>query len=116
MNKLFQRGYEPEQKKSATKARGMFFELSEVEQEAIVLVGMRDAPATRAKTNDAILAQDTARWRKGELAKEKGMEQAGEEFIEGLYYHQMYFSDACWKNDQRVVARNLGKLTSYVSK
>jgi hypothetical protein len=50
------------------------------------------------------------------LAKEKGMEQAREEFIEGLHYHQMYFSDACWKNDQRVVARNLGKLTSDASK
>jgi hypothetical protein len=28
----------------------------------------------------------------------------------------MYFSDACWKDDQRVVARNLGKLTSDASK
>jgi hypothetical protein len=103
-NKLFQRGYEPEQKKSATNAWGMFFELSEVEQETIILVGIRDAPATRAKSNDAILAQDTAQQRKEELAKEKGMEQAREEFIEGLYYHQMYFSDACWKDDQIVVA------------
>jgi hypothetical protein len=44
------------------------------------------------------------------------MEKAREEFIEGLYYHQMYFSDACWKNDQRFVARNLGKLSSNASK
>jgi hypothetical protein len=73
-------------------------------------------PATRAKTNDAILAQDTAQQRKEELVKEKDMEQAREEFIEGLYYHQLYFSDACWKNDQRVVARNLGKLTLDASK
>jgi hypothetical protein len=36
---------------------------------------------------------------KEELAKEKGMENAMEEFIDGLYYHGMYFSEACWKDN-----------------
>jgi hypothetical protein len=49
---------------------------------------------------------------KEELAKEKGMENATEEFIDGLYYHDMYFSEACWKDDPRVVKRNLKKLKS----
>jgi hypothetical protein len=76
-NKLFQCGYEPEQKKSATKARGMFFELSEVEQEAIVLVGMRDAPATRARTNDAILAQELHDGGKKSLLRRKVWNKPG---------------------------------------
>jgi hypothetical protein len=53
---------------------------------------------------------------KEELAKETGMENAMEEFIDGLYYHGMYFSEACWKDDPRVVKRNLKKLKSETAK
>ena len=53
---------------------------------------------------------------KEELAKEKGMKNATEEFIDGLYYHGMYFSEACWKDDPRVVKRNLKKLKSETAK
>jgi hypothetical protein len=50
----------PPWKKSIAKAQGMFHGLSDVIQEAIVLVAMKDAPSTRKKNNDAIQLQATA--------------------------------------------------------
>jgi hypothetical protein len=44
------------------------------------------------------------------------MENATEEYIEGLYYHRMYVSPACWKDDHRYVTRELRKLTSESAK
>jgi len=49
---------------------------------------------------------------KEELIKEKGLEKATEEYIDALYYYQMYFSAACWKTDPKIVATELKKLTS----
>ena len=39
-----------------------------------------------------------------------------EDYIDALYYHKMYHSNACWKGNQRVVSRELKKLTSQTSK
>ena len=35
-----------------------------------------------------------------------------EEYIDALYYYQMYFLAACWKTDPKIVATELKKLTS----
>ena len=56
-------------------------------KQAIVLVAMEDAPSTSRQNRADIQAQDTARQEKEELLKEKNLEDATEEFIEGLYYH-----------------------------
>ena len=72
--------------------------------------------STRETNNTAIQAQDTVRQMKEELTREKGLENATEEFTDGLYYHDMYFSEACWKDDPRVVERNLKKLKSEMGK
>ena len=85
-------------------------------KQAIVLVAMEDAPSTSRQNRADIQAQDTARQEKEELLKEKTLEDATEEFIEGLYYHRMYFSPACWKDDYRIVARELRKLSSESAK
>jgi len=90
----------------------MLFGLSDEVRQAIVMVAMQDAPSTGKANIAALLAQDTAQQQKEELAKEKSMANASEEFIDGLYYHSMYFSDACWKDDYQVVAINLLKLKS----
>ncbi len=44
------------------------------------------------------------------------MERGKEENIDALYYHWMYDSPACWKNDVRVVTNELKKLTSKSTK
>ena len=77
---------------------------------------MEDAPSTRKQNTAAIQAQDTARREKEEMFKERNLENATEDFIEALYYHQMYFSPACWKVDPRCVARELRKLSSESAK
>ena len=35
------------------------------------------------------------------------MEKASEQFIDSIYYHQLYFSESCWKGDSRVMVREL---------
>ena len=39
-----------------------------------------------------------------------------EDYIDALYYHKMYNSDACWKGSPRVVNRELKQLTSEATK
>jgi hypothetical protein len=104
----------PARKKSAVnvKPQGMLFGLRTEVQHAIVLAARLDAQTARKANTDAILAQDTARRKKEELAKDKSMANASEEFIDGMYYWNMYFSKACWKDDFNVVEENLRKLKS----
>ena len=71
-----------------------------------------DAPATLKHNNDDLERQAKARRIKEELLKEKGLEKVTEEYIDALYYYQMYFSAACWKTDPNIVATELKKLTS----
>ena len=71
-----------------------------------------DAPATLKRNNDDLERQAKARRIKEELIKEKGLEKATEEYIDTLYYYQMYFSAACGKTDPKIVATELKKLTS----
>ena len=58
-------------------------------------MGMKDTRKTRAATNEAIELQTKGQASKGKAKSGKNMEKATEEFIETLYYHRMYYSDAC---------------------
>ena len=71
-----------------------------------------DAPATLKRNNEDIERQAKARRIKEELIKEKSLETVTEEYIDALYYYQMYFLAACWKTDPKIVATELKKLTS----
>jgi hypothetical protein len=115
-NKYLQRERNPPRKKEGAKCQGMFFGLPDDVKHGIVLVAMEDAPSTSRQNCADIQAQDTARREKEELLKEKNLEDATKEFIGGLYYHRMYFSPACWKDDYRIVARELRKLSSESAK
>ncbi len=77
---------------------------------------MSDAPATQKQNNDDLERQATGRPIKEEIIREKNFEKATEEYIDALYYYQMYFSPACWKTDPEVVAKELKKLTSETMK
>jgi hypothetical protein len=78
--------------KSKSKPLGRFHQFDPSLQEAIIIVGMTDAPDTRKCNNEDLEKQATARRIKEELIKEKGLEKATEEYIDALYYYQMYFS------------------------
>ena len=115
-NKYLQRHYALARKKESATSQGLFHGFPDDVRQAIVSVAMEDAPSTRKQNTAAIQAQDTARREKEEMFKERNLENATEEFIEALYYHQMYFSPACWKDDPRCVARELRKLSSESAK
>jgi hypothetical protein len=86
-NKYLQRKHEPARKKESAKCQELFHGLSNELRQAIVLVAMEDALSTGILNRTDIQAQDTAWQEKEELFKEKNMENATEEYIEGLYYH-----------------------------
>lgn len=95
---------------------GFFHQFGKEVQEAIVSVAMQDAPKTRQRNNKDLEVQAKARKLKDDLAKEKSLEKASEEYIDAVYYHRMYNSDACWKGEPRVVTNELGKLKSDAAK
>ena len=69
-------------------------------------------PQPHKQNNDDLERQAKVRRIKEELIKEKSLEKATEEYIDALYYYQIYFSTACWKNDPKIVASTeLKKLT-----
>ena len=107
--------YRPTSKKDK-KSKGIFHQFDAILRAAIVQVGMKDAPCTKAANNEAIALQQKAKQRKEEIRKEKNMEKATEEFIEALYYHRMYNSDACWKGSVIRVTKGLKQLTSETAR
>jgi len=73
-------------------------------QVTLMMACMEDAPETR-KSNDAALIR-SREWReqKEALAREKGLDDAEDEFIESLIYHKMGHSDAYWATAGEVTA------------
>jgi hypothetical protein len=80
-------------------------------QEKIVSVAMQDAPKTREQNNVDLELKAKARKKKEVILQEKSLEKASE-YIDAAYYHRIYSSDMCWKNDPKVVTSELGKLNS----
>jgi hypothetical protein len=106
-SKLFQR-----RDANSNRSLGFFHQFEKKVQEAIVSVAMQDAPKTRIRNNEALELQAKARKEKEDVLREKGLEKASEEYIDAVYYHRMYNSYACWKNDPKVVTKELAKLSS----
>lgn len=102
--------HRPTGTKGDKKPRGIFHEFDDDLRHAIVKVAMRDAPATRERNNNDLELQAKARRKKDELAREKNMENATEEYIEAMYLISMYDSDACLKDDPKNVRKLLKKL------
>ena len=73
------------------------------------------AAKTRKYDNDALEAQRAEKRRKEELMKDNNKKKASESFIDALYYHEMYFSPACWKTEN-IVNRELQKFKSKSAK
>lgn len=101
---------------SGEEAPGLFHQFSNTLQEAIIKVAMFDAPETRKNNNSNIQKQQRAKRKKKELLKQLGMKKAQEAYIDAIYYHRMYDSEACWKGNPKVVTANLRKLKSESTK
>ena len=98
--------------KGDNQPRGIFHLFDDEVRTAIVLVAMADAPATRERNNEDLKLMATARREKEEMAREKNMEKATEEYIEAMFLIQMYHSDACIKDDPKNVTKLMKKLKS----
>ena len=101
---------------SGNEELGLFHQFSSILQEAIIKVAMFDAPETRKSNNSNIQKQQRAKRKKKELLKQLGMKKAQEAYIDAIYYHRMYYSEACWKGDPKVVTANLRRFKSESSK
>ena len=53
--------------------------------------------ATRKQNNDDLNRSREWQVQKEKVAKEKGLEDAEEEFIECIIYHRMWDLEPCWK-------------------
>ena len=102
--------------KSDKKKRGLFHEFDEDVRHAIVLMAMRDAPATRSLNTEALKKQATARRMKEEVAKQKNMKKATDEYIEATCLINMYNSDKCMKDDPKNLTKMLKTLGSNTAK
>ncbi len=83
--------HQPTKSQNSVKPLGKFHQFDPSLQEAMILTAMSDALATRKQNNDNFERQAKARRIKEEIIKEKNLEKATEEYIDALYYYQMYF-------------------------
>ena len=90
----------------------MFHQFSSKIQRCLMLVAIEDSPTTKRANHSSLELQRKCREKKADLLKEFNLEKTKEDLLEATYYYRMYFSEACWKGDKRLVKRNLGKLTS----
>mmetsp|Transcript_13403 Transcript_13403/g.29103 ORF Transcript_13403/g.29103 Transcript_13403/m.29103 type:complete len:910 (+) Transcript_13403:516-3245(+) len=111
------RGHERRsQKKKSSKGKvGTFHLLPEQMRLSLIAVAMKDAAAARKADQAALSRQRAAKQQKEKLAKERAAEAKTEEYIDSLYYRDMYASEACWMTPAAVDAA-LAKLSSKAAK
>ena len=97
------------------KKPGLFHGLPEELKITAGTVAVEDAGATRQSNSDALERQRAIRKQKDELAKQKGLENANDEYMDALIYHAMYDTPVCWKTAQEVTA-GLKSLTTKKDK
>ena len=83
--------------------RGLFHEMPEELRITAVMVAMEDAPETRQSNNKSVELQREFKRKKEEIKKQKGLENASDEYIEALIYYSMWDSEACWKTNSDIV-------------
>ena len=109
-------GYFKRFTKKSSEARGMFHQFNSELRECLIMMAIEEAPATMSYNRQELAKQRECRRLKEEMLREKGLTKAKEDLIEAYYYHRMYHSDACWKGDPKVVAKNLKRLKSDTAK
>ena len=75
--------------------KGIFHNFSDKIQISLVLTAMEDAPRTRRENRSLLNRQCKAKQMKKEMIKEKGLQKATEEYIDAIYYYNMYKSIGC---------------------
>lgn len=90
--------------KPESKGTGLFYSLAVEIREALITMASRDYHSELAVDRADLAGQRAAKQRKEELAGEHGREKALEQYIDALYYHEMWGSAACWKTAEKADA------------
>ena len=102
--------------KNDKKATGIFYEFSREVQHAIVFASMADAPENKAIHQEELELQARTRRKKEELAKQKNIDAATEEYIEATNFIKMYHSEAGIKDDPKNATKVLKSLPTKTEK
>ena len=94
---------------------GLFHMLSNEMRTALLLVARRDAEKVQKFDTQALDKQRDEKEKKEQIKLKYNMDCATESFIDAIYYHEMYNSEACWRVS-RDVDRGLKKLKSNTAK
>ena len=69
--------------------------LSNEMRTALLLVARKDAEIVRKSNTRALDKQTDEKEREKQIKLKDNMDRATESFIDAIYYHEMYDSDAC---------------------
>ena len=94
---------------------GTYTTLCEEHQRSIIQAALENAHAIRRRIDDALARYAEGRREKEELAMQKKIDASREEYIVGVYFYEMYYSDRCWKN-KRVARAQFGVLSSEAAR
>jgi hypothetical protein len=98
------------------KTKGMFHQFDPKMRECLLTMAIEDSPVTVATNRDDLDRQREAKRKKEEMIEKKSLDKAKEELVEASYYWEMYNSDVCWKGQQSIVKKMLGRLKSDSAK
>ena len=98
------------------KTKGMFHQFDPKMRECLLTMAIEDSPVTVATNRDDLDRQREAKRKKEEMIEKKSLDKAKEELVEASYYWEMYNSDVCWKGQQSIVRKMLGRLKSDSAK
>lgn len=82
--------------------KGLFHDFPVEIQSALMVVVTEDASATAKGNKEGLDVRQEAKRKKATALKQMGIEKATEEYIDGIYYFNMYKSMACWKSARDV--------------
>jgi hypothetical protein len=83
--------------KSIIRNLGTYHNICNKLKSSIIQAAQENANATRKRFDSTLARQAEGRRRKEEIAMQKKIDAAQEDYIVGLYFYKMYTSPCCWK-------------------
>ena len=96
-------------------AMGSFHKLHEELRESLIAVCRENIRRTQSFYVDAIERQKASARRKEEIMMEKKLDEAQEDFIVALYFHEQYNSPRCWRTVE-VAQQEYSRIGSQTAK
>ena len=95
--------------------QGLFHMLSQQMKNSLLIMAEQDRDKVRKYDATALEQQRAAKEKKEQLLIKRGFEKASEAYIDGIYYYEMFNSQACWRTSAEV-DRQIKKLKSKSAK